>query len=487
MVIGAGMGGLAAALLLAAQGRGVVVLERAPRPGGKIRRVEAGGAEVEAGPALLTLRDVFEAIFDAAGASLDAHVALRPEAMLGRHVFADGTRLDLPADQGAAAEAIGGFAGAAAARGFLDFCARAARIHAALDAPFLRSQRPGAARFAAAAGLRGMLGAAPFGTLWDALGGHFADTRLRQVFARAAAYVGTSPLQAPATLMLVSHVERMGTWRVEGGMGRLVAALEALARAKGAAFRYGAEVREVVARSGRAAGVRLADGEVVAARAVIANADVASLGAGRLGAAAARAVGEVPVARRSFSAVTWAMRAAVAGGPPAAQTVFHPADPAAEYADLGYRGRLPAAPGVTLWAQDRREGDAPPPGAAERLLAMVSAPARADLRPLPPTALAACEAAAFGLMRRGGVEILRDPAAEVVTTPDDFEHLFPGTGGALYGPAVQGWQAAFSRPAAWTKLPGLYLAGGGTHPGAGVAMAALSGRLAAQRVIGDGG
>jgi 1-hydroxycarotenoid 3,4-desaturase len=93
------------------------------------------------------------------------------------------------------------------------------------------------------------------------------------------------------------------------------------------------------------------------------------------------------------------------------------------------------------------------------------------------------DTAAFGLMRRGGVEVTRD--AEAVTTPDDFERLFPGTGGALYGPAAQGWQAAFNRPGARTRLPGLYLAGGGTHPGTGVAMAALSGRFAASRVIED--
>jgi 1-hydroxycarotenoid 3,4-desaturase len=65
--------------------------------------------------------------------------------------------------------------------------------------------------------------------------------------------------------------------------------------------------------------------------------------------------------------------------------------------------------------------------------------------------------------------------------------LYPGTGGALYGPAAHGWQAAFNRPGARTKLPGLYLAGGSTHPGAGLAMAALSGRAAAAQIIGDMG
>lgn len=475
VIIGAGLGGLVAALLLAARGRGVLVLEAAPAIGGKIRQVEVGGAAIEAGPALLTQREVFEAILAAAGATLDSVATLHRQAMLGRHVFADGSALDLPADPAAATAAIGAFAGARAVPGFRDFLARAARIHQALDAPFLRAQRPGALEFAARAGLGGLLGAAPFATLWDALGEHFADPRLRQVFARAAAYVGASPLQAPATLMLITHLEMAGAWQVEGGMSRLVAALAGLARARGATIRTGAAVREVLVASGRAAGVRLADGESIGAAAVIANADVGTVAAGRIGAAAARAVPALPPGRRSFSAITWAVRADPPG-PAAPITVFHAADPQAEYADLGYRGRLPAAPSVSLWAQG-----------GQRCLAMIAAPARADLGPLAPATLAAAADAAFGLMARGGVMLPRNPAGLQVTTPDGFEALFPGTGGALYGPAAHGWQAAFSRPTARTKLPGFYLAGGGTHPGAGVAMAALSGQFAAARVIEDRG
>ena len=71
------------------------------------------------------------------------------------------------------------------------------------------------------------------------------------------------------------------------------------------------------------------------------------------------------------------------------------------------------------------------------------------------------------------------------TTPADFNRLFPATGGALYGAATHGWNAAFRRPGARTRIPGLYLAGGGAHPGAGVPMAALSGRIAARRLISD--
>ena len=76
----------------------------------------------------------------------------------------------------------------------------------------------------------------------------------------------------------------------------------------------------------------------------------------------------------------------------------------------------------------------------------------------------------------------RQPEAMTVTTPADFHRAFPGTGGALYGRASHGWMASFQRAAARSRIPGLYFAGGSTHPGAGLPMAALSGRLAAQAV-----
>jgi 1-hydroxycarotenoid 3,4-desaturase len=89
------------------------------------------------------------------------------------------------------------------------------------------------------------------------------------------------------------------------------------------------------------------------------------------------------------------------------------------------------------------------------------------------------------VLERCGLRIEHRPEATQATTPTGFEQLFPATGGALYGRASHGWQASFSRPGSRTKVPGLYLAGGSTHPGAGVPMAALSGRQAAASVLAD--
>jgi 1-hydroxycarotenoid 3,4-desaturase len=231
-------------------------------------------------------------------------------------------------------------------------------------------------------------------------------------------------------------------------------------------------------------GVRLADGEVVEAAAVVVNADASAIGTGRFGSAVAKAVDPVPWARRSFSAVTWAMEAETSGFPLVRHNVFFSKDYAAEFGDLSVRARLPAAPTVYVCAQDRGDDDIPP-GRPERLLCLINAPARGDSRPPDEAESAAAAAASFGLLQRAGLRIRRDPAREVLTTPAGFETLFPATGGALYGQAVHGWKASFSRPGSRTRVLGLYLAGGSAHPGAGVPMAALSGRLAAAAVLED--
>jgi 1-hydroxycarotenoid 3,4-desaturase len=478
---------LVAALLLAVRGVEVTVVDRAATPGGKMRRTMAGGVKVDGGPTVFTLRSVFEDIFAAAGVSLSDHLTLRPASVLARHAWGADERLDLFADLERSADAIGTFAGAREAAGYRAFCDRARRIYDSLETTFIRAQRPSLEALVAAFGLR-RLGdlwqISPFVSLWRALGEHFEDPRLRQLFGRYATYCGSSPFLSPATLMLVAHVEREGVWLVDGGMHRLAQALAALAAANGATLRYRCEAREVAVRGGWVTGVVLAAGEFIEADAVVVNADVAAVGAGLLGRGIAGTVPAIPPKARSLSAVTWAMRARTAGFPLLRHNVFFSRDYAGEF-DSIRRGALPDEPTVYVCAQARGAADAAEDGGPEPLLCLVNAPATGDITPLSPSEIAQCEQRTFARLAKCGLHIERQSEATVVTTPSDFDRLFPGTGGALYGPASHGWMASFRRTGARCRLPGLYFAGGSTHPGPGVPMAAISGFLAAQALITD--
>jgi 1-hydroxycarotenoid 3,4-desaturase len=284
--------------------------------------------------------------------------------------------------------------------------------------------------------------------------------------------------------MLIAHVEQDGLWLVEGGMHQVAVAIARLAEARGATFRYGQEAAEVLTAGGRVTGVRLTTGERIDADAVVVNADFAAVAAGRLGRGIAGAVPKVARSARSLSAVTWSLVAETEGFPLLRHTVFFSRDYPAEFNDIFRLGRLPAEPTVYICAQDRNDSGAFP-GGPERLLCLVNAPAEGDARLFDASEIEQCERRTFALLTRCGLTVHRRPEATVVTTPTQFDQMFPGTGGALYGLAQHGWKASFSRPGAKTKIPGLYLAGGSAHPGAGVPMAALSGRIAAATLLAD--
>ncbi len=482
VIIGAGIGGLVAAVQLAGAGVPVTVVERMATPGGKLRTVACEGIAVDAGPTVFTARWIFEALFESLGERLDDHLTLVKSERLARHAWGDGSSLDLWADPARSRDAIHAFAGAAEARGFDSFRAESARIWNALEHRYMEAPVTTPVGLAFRFGLSGMgemLAINPFQTLWKALGKHFKDPRLHQLYGRYATYCGASPYDATATLMLIAHLEARGVWLVEGGMHKVAEALAALATARGAAFRYNAHVSGIITRNGRAAGVQLADGETILAGDVLANCDASAIADGRFGPEAARSVTGTPPGKRSLSALVTMMTADARGFDLDRHNVFFSNDYAREFRQIFGEGRLPSAPSVYVCAQDRGLG--PPPDGPERFQLIVNAPATGDDRAPTPEEISACQTATLAALARCGLTLT--PRAQVPVDPAMFETLFPSTGGALYGRASHGWQASFRRPGSRTGLPGLWLAGGSAHPGAGVPMAALSGRLASAAIL----
>lgn len=488
-VIGAGIGGLTSAALLAARGADVTVFEKESWVGGKARRVAVDGAEIDGGPTVFTYREVFDEVFAVCGAQLDDHVTIARAEVIARHAWRPDERLDLFADPLRSEEAIGTFAGADAARGYRNFRHEAERIFNVLEAPFLRGDKastPLPMMWRIGPWRMGdMLAMRPFDGMWNALGAHFKDPCLQQLFGRYATYSGSSPFAAPATLMLIAHVEARGVWLIEGGIHALAKALAGLATRQGARVRANAPVAEVLTHNGRASGVRLSNGEVIPADIVICNGDPAALATGRFGEDAARAVPQVPPAKRSLSALVWYAHAETSGFDLSHHNVFFSPDYAREFREIA-NGTPPSDPTVYICATDRgaHAGAAPPSGTRERIQIIVNAPANGDAHDYSPEERARCTQAMMASVRRCGLTLEDNPPHQLMT-PQDWEHLFPATGGALYGRASHGWAASFQRQGPRTRLPGLYCTGGATHPAAGVPMAALSGQLAARVIAKD--
>ncbi len=488
VVVGAGFGGLAAALELALAGEQVVVVEKGAHVGGKASSAQVGNQSVPVGPTVLTMRWVFESLFERAGARLD-DVGLSSSDILARHVFTDGSTLDLFADIERTAEAIKNFAGSEEADAYRRFHAYARAIASLVEQPFLLADRPSVSSMFSRAfreGAGALTKVDAHRSMARAIESYFRDPRLQQLFGRYATYVGSSPYETPATFNLIAAVEQSGVHIVKGGISRLAHAMRVLAEALGVTFRLSTQADRLHLERSRVSGVWVSDetgSSLLPARAGVANLDVTTLAAVARVPEVARTFQPVAPRRRSLSAMTWPIVAEIdssRGAPElAVHTVLFGGDPKAEFDELFRQGAFPRDPTVYLCAHDRAEGT---PSAAERLFAIVNAPAIGD-EPLRLAELNRCEEA---MMRRcEGLGVKLEHGAMRRVTPWDYEKQFPGTGGALYGEVAHGMLSPLRRQAARTKLPGLYLAGGSVHPGPGVPMAALSGCNAARAVVAD--
>ncbi len=479
-VIGAGIGGLCAAIRLAAVGLRVDLIETQAGPGGKMRTVPSAGGPIDAGPTVLTLRRVFDDLFAATGERLEDHLTLIPQRILARHWWPDGSRLDLHADRDENAATIAAFAGSKAEEEFIRFDRLSARIYDAFDAPMMQAARPDLPGI--------LLNTLRNPAIWPTLLRQrsfaaqmelsFTDPRLRQLFGRYATYVGGVPDLSPAVLSLIWQAEARGVWAIKGGMGKLAHALAGLAGRAGVTLRYGTTAREVLWRSGRVTGLVLEGMGEIACDAVVFNGDPAALRAGLLGDGPGQALRPAQVDPRSLSACVWSFAATPSAIDLAHHNVFFCSNPSDEFGPLA-KGRMPDDATLYVCAQDRCH--AAPPG-SERFEIIMNAPPNTDLS---SQEMAACHARTFTRLARFGLTFDPMPGIESLMTPHGFASLFPGSQGAIYGRSPHGTLASFRRPLARTRLPGLYLAGGGAHPGAGVPMAALSGKHAAEAILSD--
>ena len=479
-VIGAGIGGLAAALRLSGRAD-VTVMDAGAAPGGKMRQFETPAGPADGGPTVLTMLPVFEALFANVGERLHDHVQLTPDHILARHVWSDGAQLDLTSDLSESIANVRAFAGPSEARAFAEFNSRAQALFRGFDAPMMQSATPNLASLTAHVleNPRLALKMAPFSTLSGLLAQTFRDPRLRQLFGRYATYVGGAPGQVPALLSLIWASEAAGVWSIAGGMQRLAQAIADLAAARGAAFHMGSLIDRIELQGGRVAGIVDSTGGRMACDAVVFNGDPQALSRGLLGAPLRKLLPASATGPRSFSAYVWHFAAEAHGLPLAHHNVFFADRTDSEFPEL-IAGHMPTDPTLYICAQDR--GGTHRPEGVERFEIIMNGPPG---QPAPKEEFAQCQTRVFDRLEAMGLRLSPRPGRASLTTPTDFAARFPGSDGSLYGRSPAGMMAAFQRPTARTKIPGLYLAGGGTHPGAGVPMACLSGRHAAEAISAD--
>ncbi|MEU6412764.1 FAD-dependent oxidoreductase [Microbispora sp. NPDC046933] len=505
IVAGGGVGGMVAALLLARDGHDVRLYERLPRLGGKLAEHRRDGFTFSIGPSLLTLPGLFLDL----GVPLD----LLELDELCRYRFADGSTLSTYRDPERTAEAVDRLARGEGrnwrayhrwAERCLDASARtffAGPLSGPVVEPPFRPEgrrpgdrpgdRPGGRQGGRADGqpngplprprLGDLLAVAPGRTLHALAGRFFRDARLRQYVDRYATYAGSNPYRAPAALGCVPAIEHGdGGWYVRGGLPRLADALAASLGKAGVEIRLETEITEVVADAERVGGVRTALGEAVRADIVIVNADAASL-YGRLLPDRARLR---RIARLGLSSSAFLILAAVEGrteGLPHHSVVFS-ADYRREFGDIFDRRRPPEDPTVYIGCPAVADTTQAPAG-AESWSMLVNVPAGDPGRwPRPPEAYA--ELILDRLASRGHDLSGRLRFLDLLT-PADLRDRYGAWGGAIYGGAYDGPFAPFRRPGNRGPRRGLYLVGGSTHPGGGLPLVAMGGRIVAALVRQD--
>ncbi len=464
VIIGAGLGGLAAALRLRARGFEVTVFEGGATFGGKMNRWCAGGFRFDTGPSLITMPWVFEDLFRAAGSRMEEHVELLPLHPLAEYVFDDGTRFTysshlpdwLPTLRNLDPKDVGGF---------LRLMELGARLYGVSKQTFLRrtpTERPDLSELGS---FRKMPLRYGWGNYHGTVAAHVRSPYLRQMFDRYPTYVGSSPYRAPATLMLIPYLEfALGGFGVRGGLYSIVEALVKLARQAGVTMCANCPVARIETSGGVVSGVVLSDGRRAAADVVVMNGDSDTLD---------EMLGRAPKRVRSRSMSGFVMLLGVKRALPQLEqnTIFFSGDYRKEFSQIFDEGRFPEDPTVYVNAPSRGDRSLVP-GDGETLFVMANAPATGEAFP------EARERVLARLKKGGFPDVSGDVVVQDTWTPQRIAERYRMPGGAIYGSDSHGWRNAFFRPPNRDgAVGGLYRVGGSTHPGGGTPTVLLSAEI----------
>lgn len=512
IVVGAGMGGLSAAIHLAIQGWHVRVLERQPQVGGKLNQQVLDGFSFDTGPSLLTMPFVLRDLFQAAGRDMNDYIQLVPLDITCRYFYRDGTVINAWRDRDRLAAE---FARLHPQDGeaLLAFIAYAREIFQAAADPFLYNSlgRPlDIARTFIGYVQRGhtssdsssepqswlqrlhaLMAALSPQTLDQCVHGFFTDEHLRQLFDRYATYNGSSPYQLGAVYSLIPYIELAdGGWYPCGGMYSLAKALEWLARELDVEITTACDVQRIVIEQGTARGVVLADGHVLHSDIVVANSDVVTTYRELLSPAVRneRYVKRISQLEPSCSGFVLLLGTDKLYPQLEHHNIFFSDDYPQEFADL-FERKIPLQdPTIYVCATTRTDPSQAPEG-CENLFVLVNAPYLTRHSDWEHDAPAYRERVLNLLTAYPQIDLsdLREHIIlSAMLTPEDFRRNYGANAGSIYGLSSNQRMAPFTRPGnRAAAIHNLYFVGGSTHPGGGVPLVLLSGKIVAQLVEED--
>ncbi len=482
LVIGAGLGGLAAAMRLQAAGYRTLVIEARERPGGRAYRLEDGGHVWDMGPTLVTLPSLFRELWGAAGADFDEDVELLPLRPYYRVVFADSSSVEYGGGDDADAVAALAPEDAPAVSRFLR---RTARIYDRAFGELARQPFLSIADFLRVVPELVRLGA--HRSVYSLTRRHFTDERVRALFSFHPLFIGGNPLRASSVYSIVPHLERTeGVWYARGGTYAIVEAMVRRFRTLGGELLTGVPVDRILVEQGRAAGALLATGEEVRSRAVVSNADAPMTYLRLLGKEHRPKFWGWRLPRMRYSMSCYLLYLGLDRTFPelAHHTIVMPPDYRSTLRHV-FDGRgLPPQLAFYVHTPSRTDPSVAPPG-RETMYVLVPVPHEGRGIDWERDEPAFRERVLRELERAPGFAGLRASIAVLhAFTPRDFAERLRSFRGAAFSIEPTLFQSAAFRPRNRTEVPGLYLVGAGTHPGAGMPGVLLSAAITA-RLVGE--
>jgi len=497
IVIGAGMGGMATAARLARAGLSVEIFESGPTIGGKCRTEWFGDYAFDTGPTLLTLPAVFKDLFKKSGGRLEKEVKLSPIDPAFKYFFADGSELTFPnLDLQKILKEMDKTLGKSSGNDWHDLMQRAEAMWDASRNSFIEAEMPTRLSLLKNKNvLRDLRIIAPWSSLSSIVRSYTSDSRLHKIVERYATYTGSDPRKAPAVLLTIAFMETtFGAWHVDGGIGKLAAALARRCEELGIAIHLNTPVEQISTAAGRVTGV-IVNGDFLPADAVVANADADLVYNTLLLGEKSRTKGERKKIRKNdkslsgFSLYLGLDNSKIAdlhSLPTLAEhNVFFPEKYEDEFEDI-FTTKIPVRdPAIYICAPhdpgmvrgERSEFK-------ESWSVLVNAP-RHEPGVGHDWSEGGAEYAAKILSKLDGLGLRVSERLEVMEfrTPADFERTFRAPGGSIYGAATHGANSVFRRAKNRSPIEGLYLASGSAHPGGGLPMVTIGGELVAEAIL----